>query len=74
MVDKAFKTYQSILAAGLPISGNTISILLDACARGKQPARGQEIWDTEIPKHAIELTVAEWNSLLSVYKEAGDMV
>ncbi len=74
MVDRAFHTYQEMLAKGHEGTSYSINILLDACARGNQPARGQEIFDKEIPLHNIEISCTEWNSLLSVYKGAGDMV
>lgn len=63
-----------MLAKGHEGTSYSINILLDACARGNQPARGQEIFDKEIPLHNIEISCTEWNSLLSVYKAAGDMV
>ncbi len=63
-----------MLAKGHEASTHSINILLDACARGNQPARGQEFFDTEIPLHNIEISHTEWNSLLSVYNAAGDMV
>lgn len=74
MVNRAFHTYQEMLAKGHEGTSYSINILLDACARGNQPARGQEIFDKEIPLHNIEISCTEWNSLLSVYKAAGDMV
>ncbi|DBA76035.1 TPA: Glutathione S-transferase theta-1 [Trebouxia sp. C0005] len=73
LVDRAFHTYQEMLAKGYEASTHSIHILLDACARGNQPARGQEIFDTEIPLHNIEISCTSWNSLLSVYDAAGDM-
>lgn len=74
MVDRAFHTYQEMLAKGHEASTYSINILLDACARGNQPARGQEFFDTEIPLRNIEISCTEWNSLLSVYSAARDMV
>jgi len=79
LVNRAFHTYQEMLAKGHEATSYSINILLDACARGNQPARGQEIFDKEIfdkeiPLHNIEISCTEWNSLLSVYKAAGDMV
>ncbi|KAL0023572.1 hypothetical protein WJX77_003099 [Trebouxia sp. C0004] len=73
LVDRAFQTYQEMLAKGHEATSYSINILLDACARGNQPARGQEIFDKELPLHNIEISCTEWNSLLSVYNAAGDM-
>ncbi|DBA95931.1 TPA: hypothetical protein ACH3X1_001456 [Trebouxia sp. C0004] len=70
---RAFQTYQEMLAKGHEATSYSINILLDACARGNQPARGQEIFDKELPLHNIEISCTEWNSLLSVYNAAGDM-
>ncbi len=74
LVDRAFLTYQEMLAKGHEASTHSVNILLDACARANQPARGQEFFDTEIPLRNIELSHTEWNSLLSLYNAAGDMV
>ena len=63
-----------MLAKGHEGTSYSINILLDACARANQPARGQEFFDTEIPLRNIEISHTEWNSLLSVYNAAGDMV
>jgi len=74
LVDRAFLTYQEMLAKGHEASTHSVNILLDACARANQPARGQEFFDTEIPLRNIEISHTEWNSLLSLYNAARDMV
>ena len=74
LVDRAFHTYQEMLAKGHQASTHCINILLNACAKANQPARGQEFFDTEIPLRNIEICQTEWNSLLSLYNAAGDMV
>lgn len=73
LVDRAFHTYQEMLAKGHQASTHCINILLNACAKANQPARGQEFFDTEIPLRNIEICQTEWNSLLSLYNAAGDM-
>ncbi|KAL0055686.1 hypothetical protein WJX82_003200 [Trebouxia sp. C0006] len=73
LVDRAFLTYQEMLAKGHEASTHSVNILLDACARANQPARGQEFFDTEIPLRNIEISHTEWNSLLSLYNAARDM-
>lgn len=52
----------------------SLTSLVDAYARAKQPLKAQEVFDAKVAEYDIQLTIANWNALLGAYAKAGHMV
>lgn len=72
--DKALNTYKQLLKNHLTPDHHTISTLIHAYSKAKQPWKAQEIFDTLFALHNIEPDVIAWNGLLGAFALAGHKV
>lgn len=72
LASKASETFDLLVQHKAPDSYSLTS-LVDAYARAKQPLKAQEVFDAKVAEYDIQLTIANWNALLGAYAKAGHM-
>ena len=72
--DKALNTYKQLLTNHLTPDHHTISTLIHAYSKARQPWKAQEIFDTLFALHNLEPDVIAWNGLLGAFALAGHKV
>ena len=74
LASKASETFDLLVQHGRTPDSHSLTNLVDAYARAKQPVKAQECFDAKTAEHDIQLTIANWNALLGAYAKAGHIV